>query len=71
MVSILLRKNGVCIEETQAVSSTSTGFVRNQGGRTVITHLDSGDTLDLFCEDCSADIYHTTLCVSLSTYDVE
>jgi hypothetical protein len=41
------------------------------GGRTLVLHLDRGDTLDLYCEDCSADIYDTTFCVTLSTFDIE
>ena len=41
------------------------------GGRTLGLHLDRGDTLDLFCDDCSAGIYHNTFCVSLATFDIE
>jgi hypothetical protein len=41
------------------------------GGRTLVLHLDRGDTLDLYCQDCSRGIYYTTFCVSLSTFDIE
>ena len=41
------------------------------GGRTLVLHLVRGDTLDLYCEDCSATIYRVTFCVSLSTFDIE
>ena len=30
-------------------------------------HLDLGDTLDLYCEDCSEGVDHVTFCVSLTT----
>ena len=40
------------------------------GGRTLVLHLDRGDTVDLYCEDCSAGIYLPTFCVSLSTFDI-
>ena len=39
------------------------------GGRTLTLYLARGDTLHLYCEDCN-DIYYTTFCVSLSTFDV-
>ena len=29
---------------------------------------DKGDTLDLYCQDCSAGIYRTVFCVSLSVW---
>ena len=40
-----------------------------KGGRTLIMHLDSGDTLDLFVQQ-NDWIYYTTFCVSLSTPDM-
>ena len=39
------------------------------GGRTLLVHLDSGETLDLFCEDCQAGVYGITVCISLATKD--
>ena len=45
--------------------------VQDQGGRTLVLHLDRGDTLDLYCDNCSAGIGRTTFCVSLSQADVE
>jgi hypothetical protein len=40
------------------------------GGRTLVLHLDRGDTLDLYCEECYPSyIEHLTFCVSLSTFD--
>ena len=35
-----------------------------------IFHLAKGETVDLFCQDCSATVYHITFCVSLSQVDV-
>ena len=38
------------------------------GGRTMLVYLCPGDTLELYCRDCSpAGVGHTTLCVSLAT----
>ena len=76
-VAIFLRKNGVQIEESRQYSiyditdGGTSGYIGDQGGRTMILHLDRGDTLDLYCQDCSADIYYISFCVSLSQFDVE
>merc|ERR1711892_888855 len=71
-VVIYLRQNGQKIDESQHESGYSgpSGRVHDQGGRTLVLHLDMGDTLDLYCADCSARIYYTTFCVSLSTFDI-
>merc|ERR1711892_847830 len=71
-VVIYLRQNGQKIDESQHESGYSgpSGRVHDQGGRTLVLHLDMGDTLDLYCYDCSARIYYTTFCVSLSTFDI-
>jgi len=72
-VQIYLRKNGETIEESLHSSwyTGSSGWVTDQGGRTLVLHLGRGDTLDLYCKDCSAGMYYTTFCVSLSQADVE
>jgi len=72
-VDIFLRKNGGNIAASQqaTVYTGPSGHARDQGGRTLVLHLDRGDTLDLYCVDCSAGIEHTTFCVSLSQADVE
>merc|ERR1712183_1188848 len=59
-VSLYLRKNGVNIDESLHKSRTENGGVWDQGGRTLVLHLDRGDTLDLYCKDCSDVINHTT-----------
>merc|ERR1711892_805091 len=71
-VIIYLRQNGQNIDESfhQSYYNGGSGYIHDQGGRTLVLHLDMGDTLDLYCYDCSADIYHTTFCVSLSTADI-
>merc|ERR1712037_915400 len=70
-VHIYLYKNGQRIQESRHVSSYSgpSGLVADQGGRTLVQHLALGDTLELYCDDCSAEIWYTTFCVSLSTPD--
>merc|ERR1712037_725755 len=70
-VSLYLYKNGQRIQESRHVSSYSgpSGLVADQGGRTLVQHLALGDTLELYCDDCSAEIWYTTFCVSLSTPD--
>ena len=72
-VQIHLRKNGSMIQESRHVSyyTGSSGKTDDQGGRTLILHLERGDTLDLYCDNCSAGVYDTTFCVSLSQFDVE
>merc|ERR1719378_1360163 len=64
--SIYLKKNGVKIEESRHYSQYSayTGFVEDQGGRTMILRMDTGDTLSLFCENCSAQVNYITFCIS-------
>merc|ERR1711936_422595 len=71
-VDVYLRRNKETIVESHHGSyySGPSGVVDNQGGRTLVLHLDRGDTLDLWCEDCDAGIGHVTFCVSQSTYDV-
>ena len=70
-VYIYLRKNGKNIAESLHYSffNDDSAEVRDQGGRTVVLHLDRGDTLDLYCDNCNTSIYHTTFCVS--QFDVE
>ena len=72
-VEIYLRKNEGKIEESRHFSRYSgpSGKVDNPAGRTLVLHLDRGDTLDLYCVNCSSHIFWTTFCVSLSQFDVE
>merc|ERR1711892_408038 len=71
-IEIYLRLNGKSIFESHhsSVYSGPSGRVEDQGGRTLVLHLDMGDTLDLYCEDCSAEIGYITFCVSLTTSDI-
>ena len=63
-LEVFLRKNGKIIQE-----SCHHSFVTDQGGRTLVLHLDRGDTMDLWCKNCHS--WDTTFCVSLSQADVE
>ena len=66
-MDIYLRKNAKTIEESlhRSLYTGSEGYLADNGGRTMVLHLDTGDTLDLYCQDWSAGIYHF-LCLSLS-----
>merc|ERR1711915_803353 len=71
-VSIYLRKSDVLIEESHHYSryTGSSGKVAEQGGRTMILRMETGDTLSLWCENCSANVLGITFCISLNTFDV-
>merc|ERR1711970_1136144 len=70
-VNIFLRQNGEIINESRHASHYfgPSGFITDQGGRTLVLRLERGDTLDLWCEDCSAGVYWVTFCVTLSSFD--
>merc|ERR1719419_72349 len=70
-VSIYLKKNGEIIFESSHSSyyTGSSGHVTDQGGRTIILRMETGDELSLWCEDCSAYVYQITFCISLTTAD--
>ena len=70
VVNIHLRKNGQTIPDSWHSSYCGSKNVGDQGGRTLVLHLETGDTLDLFCNDCSAGIFYPTFCVSLTTFDI-
>merc|ERR1711915_6518 len=70
---IYLRKNGQIINEANQrsyFSSANGGYMYEQGGRTMLIRMLAGDTLDLFCDDCSDAVYDITFTISLSTFDV-
>ena len=72
LVYIFLSKNRELIPESRHYTRyTGTGVAYDQGGRTLVIHLDRGDTLDLFCENCDAYISNISFCVFLSQFDVE
>ena len=68
-LTIYIRHNGEDIDESLQVSFYDAGATNStlyeQGGRTVNMELEAADTLELWCDSCSAGILHTTLCVSL------
>merc|ERR1719317_1703631 len=71
-VYIYLQKNGGSIKESVHFSAYygPSGFVYEQGGRTIIVYLGEGDTLQLYRDAGSNGISHTTFCVSLTTFDI-
>merc|ERR1712215_222677 len=72
-VTIFLRKNGEMIDESiyKSYYTGPSGFIRDQGSRTLLVHLDIYDTLDLFCDDCNAGVEYVTFCVTMSSFDYE
>ena len=72
-INIFLRKNREEISESRHVSyyDGSEGYVEDQGGRTLVVHLERGDTLDLYCKICTSHVYETIFCVSLSQFDIQ
>ena len=71
-IVVFLRKNGEKITESEIKShyTGASGLVLEQGGRTLVLHLERGDTMDLYCDKCQAGIDFITICVSLSQFDV-
>merc|ERR1712215_79991 len=72
-VEIYLRRNGTKITESYHHSyyfDASGGTLHDQGGRNQLLHLDSGDTLDLWCENCSAGVHDIIFNVALSNFDI-
>merc|ERR1719308_540547 len=63
---IFLHKNGERIGESQLFSAYfgPSGYVHDQGGRTMVVYLAMGDTLERFRGDGTGEIAHTTFCVS-------
>ena len=69
LMRVYLRKNQYIIQESLHQSGSAVSS-EDQGGRTLLLHLAEGETVDLYCVDCSAWVYSITFCVSLSTYDI-
>merc|ERR1719369_1588219 len=72
-VYIYLQKNGVTMEESLHNSYYGDNIddhMNEQGGRTLVVHLDLGDTLQLYKSDGDGDVAKTTFCVSLTTFDI-
>merc|ERR1711915_172599 len=71
-VSIFLLKNGQRIDESRHFSQYygSNGFMWEQGGRSLILRLETGDTLSLYCDNCAAVVKDISFCITLSTFDV-
>merc|ERR1719317_937789 len=70
---IYLQKNGESLRESRTFSKYSgpSGYVLDQGGRTLVLHLGAGDTLQLYSGNSNAfPLFHITFCVSLTTSDI-
>merc|ERR1711874_207703 len=65
---VRLRQNGVQVYHSTTISGSGGGVGEqmDQGGRTLYLQMERGDTLDLFCDDCSAGIGNVSFCVSLA-----
>jgi len=69
-VDLYLRKNEEMIPESQYFSINSpSGY--DQGGRSLLLRLERGETLDLWCKDCSAQAMKIIFCVTMSSFDFE
>merc|ERR1719317_1387864 len=70
---IFLQKNGESLRESRTFSKYSgpSGYVLDQGGRTLVLYLGAGDTLQLYSGNSNAfPLFHITFCVSLTTSDI-
>jgi len=67
-----LQKNGENILESASYSDNGgpSGYIAEQGGRTMVLYLGIGDTLQLYLDHCLGQLAYITFCVSLSTPDL-
>ena len=65
-----LDKVDMLMTKVKHVKTMTRSYLIIPGGRTMVLHLDMGDTVELFCQECSAMIEYITFCVSLTTFDV-
>jgi len=66
-VQIYLYKNGNRMDESyhRSYYTGPSGQVWDQGGRSLVLQLAEGDTVKLYCENCSAGVYRITFCISM------
>merc|ERR1711915_427036 len=64
---IHLHKNGQRIEEAIQMLhfSNDNGWMHEQGGRTMLMRMDTGDTLSLYCDNCNGGVHDITFTISL------
>jgi len=66
-VEMHIQKNGVSIPESLHWSwYSSTG---EQGGRSILLHLDLAETVALYCDLCAGNIKHVLFCINLEQFD--
>ena len=69
--TLFLRKNGENIfDSVHFTYHSGPNRSDDYGGRTLVLHLEKGDTLDLYCDRCDGFIANVSFCVSLSQFDV-
>lgn len=70
-VEIYIQKNGASIPESYQYSRYTgpSGGVRSGGGLSMLLHLDLGETVALYCDDCSAMVSKILFCVNLEQFD--
>ena len=69
-VVLYLFKNDNRIIESQYYSKQIEASAVDQGAVNLVLHLERGDTLALYYEDCSDKIWIVMFCVELSQFDV-
>merc|ERR1719334_879384 len=79
MLTLFLKKNGITIVESlhrsEIKGASAAGSVAadmwEQGGKSLVTHLAKGDTMELFCANCASlsyrddGVYDVLLCIEL------
>jgi len=73
-VRLFMRTNGKLVSETYHFTKfegpADEGY--DQGGRRLVTHLNAGETFDLYCADCNpAHVKYILLCVELLHSDAQ
>jgi len=73
-VRVFMRINGKLVSETYHFTKfegpADDGY--DQGGRRLVTHLNAGETFDLYCADCNpAHVKYILLCVELLHSDAQ
>ena len=68
LIDIYLPKNSMNISESRTVSeyTGSSGRVWDLGSNNMVRHLDRGDAIELFSNDCSVPVWRLKFCVELS-----
>eukprot|EP00092_Neocalanus_flemingeri_P056340 GFUD01066767.1.p1 GENE.GFUD01066767.1~~GFUD01066767.1.p1 ORF type:complete len:153 (-),score=27.67 GFUD01066767.1:101-559(-) len=65
-VAVWMRRNQRQLIGTAhySIYTGPSGYVDDQGGRTMLVQLTAGDKVDVYCQDCSAAIIDVSFCIS-------